>query len=94
MLQVNDSTLFWMLTVIQVCGLVSGWLTRWSRGSRHQLLAELLFFMCLALVGLSTMLAMPLSRHPEWLCGGATLGLMVLMAVWDFHPASRASETA
>jgi hypothetical protein len=93
MLHTDAPALFWSLTAIQIAGLISGWLIRWHRGSRHQFSSEWLFFACLALVGLSTMVAMPLSRHLEWLCGGATLGLMVLMAVWDFHPAERPSET-
>ncbi len=85
---VEDSALFWILTVIQSCGLVSAWLTRRHAGSRQQSACERLFLTLLVLVGISTLAAMLQGRGSYWIVGGATLGVMVLMAVWDFKPSA------
>jgi hypothetical protein len=90
---VEDSSLFWILTVIQSCGLVSAWLTRRHAGSRQQSACELLFLACLILVGISTLAAMLQGHGAFWIFGGATLGVMVLMAVWDFKPSASTSAS-
>ncbi len=84
----EDSLVFWSLSAIQACGLASAWMARCSGGSRHRCQWERLFFACLMLVGLSTMGATLLPRSSNWLFGGATLGVMLLMAVWDVRPAT------
>src|ERR1700677_1050483 len=84
--QLPECNLFWSLTAIQTCGLLSAWLTRGSGGSRLKSCWECLFLALLVLVGISTMAAIVQSRGSHWIFGGATLGLMVLMAVWDCRP--------
>lgn len=91
--QFEDASLFCILAVIQVCGLVSAWLTRRQAGSRRQGLCECLFLGCLVMVGISTMAAMLQSRGTHWIFGGATLGTMVLMAVWDVKSSAATSAS-
>jgi hypothetical protein len=83
-----ESTSFvWALGIMQVVGLASAWLARLYEGSRGQAHCHRLFFGCLALTGLATMLAAELGpRYLLFSC--ITLSVMVLVAVWDFeaHP--------
>ena len=82
-------SLVWILVSIQIVGLASAWLARLSEGSRGQSSCQWLFFGCLALMGLTTMISLAVGPK-YWLVSGATLSVMVLGAVWDFRPAARA----
>ncbi len=92
MQHVDDFLLFWILSSIHSCGLFCAWLTRRHAGTRRQSLCEWLFLAFLVLVGLSTLTAMLHGRGGHWVFGGATLGTMVLMAVWDFKSTVATTE--
>lgn len=71
------------LAVIQAAGLLSACAARLGEGSVRQACCQWLFFGCLSLVGLATMVA--LAVGPEaCLASGTTLAVMVLTATWDF----------
>lgn len=74
----------WTLTLIEVAGLLSVWLARLSEGSRGQASCHWLFFGCLILVGLAAMASVTLGPR-YWLTSGATLGVMIVGAIWDFR---------
>lgn len=92
MLLLDDITLFWIFAAIQPCGLISAWLTRRHAGGRKQVRSERLFWVLLVLVTLTTMAAMLQGRGvgAYWIFGAATLGAMILLAVWDCRPSSNA----
>jgi len=71
------------LGLIQIVGLASAWLARLSEGSRRQASCQRLFVGCLAVIGLLTMGLLALGAR-YWLASGATFGVMVLAAIWDF----------
>jgi hypothetical protein len=81
--------LIWTLTLIQGLGLISAWLARLSEGSRGQACCQCLFFVCLALVGITAMATITLGPR-YWLTPGATLGVMIVGAIWDFKAHARA----
>jgi hypothetical protein len=89
---VDEVALFWIFTAIQPCGLLSAWLTRRHSDPRRQVRSERMFWISLILVSLTTAAAMLQGRGTGayWLFGAATLGAMVLMAVWDCRPVSNA----
>lgn len=87
---VDEVALFWICTAIQPCGLLSAWLTRRQTGQRQQARSERLFWVLLILVSLATSAAMLQGRGAYWIFGAGTLGVMVLMAVWDCRPMSNA----
>lgn len=68
---------------IQACGLFAACLTRLSRGSRGQTCCAALFLLTLVAVALSTMASISQGHAGGWLAGGASLGIMVLLAVWE-----------
>jgi hypothetical protein len=76
-------TMVYGLAVIQVIGLASACLARMGEGSIRQTSCQRLFLGCLALVGVSTMLAMHVGPG-ACIVSGATLAAMVLTATWDF----------
>lgn len=80
----ETTILIWALTVIQLAGLMSAWLARLSEGSRGQASCQWLFFGCLVLVGLTAMVSVTLGPR-YWLASGATLGIMIVGAIWDFR---------
>jgi hypothetical protein len=83
MAYLETSFLAWLLSLIQIAGLISAWLARLSEGSPSQAHCQRLFVGCLALMGLLTMASVALGVR-YWLVSGATLSIMVLVAVWDF----------
>jgi hypothetical protein len=89
MAYLEASLLLWGLGSIQVAGLISAWLARLSEGSRRQACCQRLFFGCLGLIGLTTMASLALGPK-YWLPSGMTLSIMVVGAVWDFRPETRA----
>jgi hypothetical protein len=68
---------------VQVLGLLSAALTRLAEGSRRQSVCQWLFFVCLGLVGLGTIVSLGLPSG-WWVASGATLSMMVVTATWDF----------
>ena len=89
MAYLETSFFVWGWGSIQVVGLLSAWLARLSEGSRRQTSCHGLFFVCLALIGLSMIASM--AAGPKYsLPTGITLSVMVLAAVWDFRPDPRA----
>jgi hypothetical protein len=76
----------WVIVVVQVLGLLSAGLARFSEGSRGQVACQWLFFACLILVGLTTMAALGFGPG-HWILLGATFSTMVLSVTCDFsHP--------
>ena len=86
MLDFDRSALLLMCNVIQVVGLVSAGLARICEGSRAQGHCQILFFVCLALVGGAAVQSLRLEPG-AWMHCAITMALMVLAAVWDFRPA-------
>ena len=78
-------TVFWLLAGIQSLGVASAFMVRLGKGSRGESSFHGLFFACLGLVGLATMLSLAAEAN-SWLPCSATLALMILVAVWDFGP--------
>lgn len=78
----------WWLAVVQVFGLVSAWMLRVHEGSHQQSSWQFVFFISLAMVGLTTLAAA--LTGPCWcLVSGSTLAVMVLTVVWDFDAGKR-----
>jgi hypothetical protein len=84
MAYLESSSFAWVFGIIQVTGLVSAWLARFSEGSARQASCHRLFFGCLGVVGLITMLSVALG--PRYLLLACiTISVMVLVAVWDLR---------
>jgi hypothetical protein len=79
----NPTTLIYVLAIIQTIGLASACLARMGEGSIRQASCQRLFLGCLAMVGVSTMLALHVGPG-ACIGSGATLAVMVLTATWDF----------
>lgn len=94
MLLFDEVTLFWIFAVIQPCGLITAWLTRRQAGGRRQAHIERLFWLLLVLVTVATMAAMLAGRGvgASWIFGAATLGAMILLAIWDCRPSSASAS--
>ena len=89
MAYLESSSFIWALGFVQFTGLLSAWLARLSEGSRSQAHCHWLFFTCLGLIGVATMLS--ISWGPRYLLFCClTLSAMVLVAVWDFRVEARA----
>ncbi len=72
-----------LLFVVQVLGLISACLARVSRDAPQQRLFASIFMVALVAVGCS-IIAAGLHRHPAvWLFGGASMGAMVMVVVWE-----------
>ena len=84
------SLLGWVLTVVELMGVISALAVRVSEGSLHQQCCQRLFLCFLLLVGGITMLSamLGLSHCPA---AAITFCVMVLTAVWDFRPAGQAA---
>ena len=85
----NETHLEWAiygLAIIQTAGLLSACLARLGEGSTRQAGCQWLFFGCLSLVGLATMVALAVGPG-ACLASGTTLTVMVLTATWDFSRA-------
>jgi len=71
------------LGVIQVLGLISALATRLSAQACGSKASQSVFFVCLAMVAISTVMMVG-ARSVCWMTSGVTFSLMVLTAVWDF----------
>ena len=76
-------TICWLLGVVQILGLASGWLARISAGSRCQTCCHRLFLACLALAGGAAVVSAGLGPIC-WLVSSITLSAMVLTVTCDF----------
>ena len=83
MLSLEPTLLIYGLAIVQVIGLASACLARIGEGSIRQTSCQRLFFGCMALVGVATVLAMHVGPG-ACVFSGATLAVMVLTATWDF----------
>jgi len=84
-----ETTVLVCLGLMQLVGLISGLAARLSAGGRFQAPCQWLFIVCLILVGGSTVFSLGIAPG-WWLGSGATLAVMVLIAVCDFGPSRRA----
>ena len=84
MIWVDQPVAFWLMTTVQIAGLFSLALTRVGEHTTASLPCRRIFFACLLLVGLATMLSVA-SRTGHWTMGGATLSLMVVGSTLDLR---------
>ena len=84
---VGSSAVICVLGFLQFVGLASAWLARVSEGSKGQRACQYLFFGCLTLIGLSTILLLHRSSG-AWFLSGVNLSVMVLAATWELKPVS------
>jgi hypothetical protein len=83
MFELDPRSALWWWAGLQLCGLGSAWMARVNGGCRHERTAHLVFFFCLTVLGVATVMAM--ASGPRWcLSSGTTLSLMLLTATWDF----------
>ncbi len=87
-----DLHVVWILSGIQLSGLVSGFMVRLSHRSRGEGLCQWVFLACLGAVGIATYWSLRLSPF-AWMACGTTLCAMVLMAIWDFGPHPHTSNS-
>jgi hypothetical protein len=81
---IESSSVVWLLTSVQVIGLISAWLARVSEGSSRQTVSHGFFLVCLGVVGFAT--AAGLTIGPGcWLTAATTLATMILIAICDFR---------
>jgi len=84
MATLQPSISLWVLASVQLLGIASAWLARFSEGSKHQTRCQRLFMLCLFAMGSLTMAAAIGLQPPYWLAPAATLALMILVAICDF----------
>ena len=82
----------YVLGAVQVLGLLSAAIARLGEGSDWQPATQHLFIVCLALVGMESVLALALGMVGYWLPSAATLSVMVFAATCDFRRAQGASS--
>ena len=82
----DGSLVAWAIAAIQAMGLVSAFCARASVGSRGQSWCQAVCLACLALVGLSSLIAAISSYPLIWLASSANFGVMVMAAIWDLSP--------
>lgn len=76
------SIVLWTLIAVQMLGLFSALLSRLGDGSPGEGHCQCFFIFCLALVGSTTIASMSLGPG-AWLTCGATLSIMVVVALYD-----------
>ena len=79
----HAALVWWLIGSVQLVGLSSAWLTRMAEGSVRQTASQLFFLVCLALVGITTVVTVQLGIG-GWFFSGTTLAVMVLAATYDF----------
>ncbi len=80
---VQPWSIWWLLGIVQVVGLGSAWMTRMAEGSARQTASQLFFLACLAVVGLTAVVAVQM-EIAGWFLSSTTLALMVLAVTVDF----------
>jgi hypothetical protein len=82
-------TVSWVVLTIQLSGIVSACLARFSEGCACQRFCQGLFFLCLALVAASAVVTLRL--EPDcWLTSGGILAAMVVTATFQLGQSRRA----
>jgi hypothetical protein len=79
MLFLEGSAAIWAVSLIQVLGVVSALLARFSEGCACESLCQRLFFVCLFLVAASAVVSFGLEPGC-WLASGGILAVMVVIA--------------
>jgi hypothetical protein len=81
---IESSSALWLWAMMHVLGLVSAWLARVSECSGHYILGYSLFFACLSMIGVSTVIA--LATGPgSWIISATILAAMILIGTCDFR---------
>jgi hypothetical protein len=73
---------FWTFAAVQFGGLLSAAVARFGENRLGSGLFQFLFLVALVVVALVTMFAI-FSGWASWVISGATLSIMVVLAVWD-----------
>ena len=76
------SASLWTVIAVQFFGLISALLSRLGEGSPGEGLCQCFFLFCLAMVGTTTIVSLSLGPG-GWLTCGATLSIMVVIALYD-----------
>lgn len=87
MAQSGSHLLLW-LAIIQLLGLVSAAVARFSAGSRHQGKFQLLFFLFLSVAAGATIVSFGVASW-FWLFSGVNFAVMVLTTTVDFRATRR-----
>ena len=88
MIWIDHPFVFWFMAAVPIVGLLSLALTRVGEHTTASLPCRCVFFACLLLVGLATMLSVA-SGLGHWTIGGATLSLMVVGSTLDLRTDAR-----
>lgn len=78
-----DFSQFCVISVVQVCGLVSAALARITEGRRWQELFQRMFLALLVIVAFTTVLNV-WNAPQQWMASATTLTVMVVTATCDF----------
>ncbi len=78
----SPAIVLWTVIGIQILGLLSALLSRLGDGSPGEGRCQCFFIFCLAVMGATTIASMSLGPG-AWLTCGATLSIMVLIALYD-----------
>jgi hypothetical protein len=92
MYYLDGALAIYVLGAVQGLGLISAAMARLGEGSDWQPATQHLFIVCLALVGMETMLALALGLVGYWLPSAATFSVMVIAATCDFSRTQGASS--
>lgn len=74
----------WLFAAIQILGILSACMARWSEGSEKQAACHRIFYGIMPLMGSASLLSLAFGPG-YWLCCSATLACMVLVATCDFR---------
>jgi hypothetical protein len=86
----DSPSVLWLLVAIQVLGVFTAALARFSGGCAHQVVCHRLFFVVLSLVGAAAMVASAVGPGCLVTCS-ATLAFMVLTTTCDFRAGREAA---
>jgi hypothetical protein len=77
-----SSLMLWTVAGVQLLGFFSALLSRLGEGSCGEGGCQCFFLLCLALVGMATILSLVMGSD-GWLSCGVTLSAMVVIALYD-----------
>jgi CHASE2 domain-containing sensor protein len=75
----------WIWASIQVAGLLTACVARLSEGTPRQTATQGVFFACLALVGVSAVIALLAMGPGFWLTSATALAIMIFTVTCDFR---------
>ena len=84
MIWIDHGLAFWLMAAVQGMGLLSLAVARVGEHTTASTPCRWVFFVCLLLVGLATMLSLA-SGTGQWAASGMTLSLMVVGATLDLR---------